>query len=300
MRTTTTRPVTVIAALALVAAACGGGEPAELLPQDSPIEAAQTAPTMVPAVAPMDTVPPTSGTPRADAPLPTVPATTETPSSVVTTEPPPETTTTTGPDTPTTAAALSWGEPYDDLYGLAAGEEIFVIGVRHDDVLNVRAGPGTEHATVTTLHPWGSATVTGKSRILANGAVWHEVTANGATGWAHRAYLSRMSSWETDEWIMAQLGDASAPTMLELGEMVTGIYQQSQSEDPPTVELTLAPRFGDDGGELGYDVIGFYDDSELGARVHIFVSTTETGDYYVVDIQVRSMCWRGVSEGLCV
>lgn len=305
MRTSTIRLMTLIAVLAMVAAACGNTEGTEPGPQARASEAAQPAPTTAPP-APAETVPPTSGAPPATEPSPTTgPAPTEPPALVLATtttpEPPPETTTTVVAETTTTAPAPSWGEPYDDMYGPAAGEEIYVIGVRHDDVLNVRAGPGPKHAIVTTLHPWGSATATGKNRILADGAVWREVTADGTTGWAHSAYLSRMGSWEASEWMMAQLGDnISAPTMLELGEMVTGIYAQYQSEDPPKVVLTRAPRFGDDGADLAYDVIGFHDDSVLGERVVIYVSTTGTGDYYVVAVDLKPMCWRGVSEGVCV
>ncbi len=296
MRAPTIRLIALAVLLAMVAAACGDTEGTEPAPPAPASDEAQAASTTTLPVAPDAVAPPTSGATIPSEPLPT-------------TTPENETTTTTVPETTTTATPPAWGEPFDDMYGPAAGEEIFVIGVRHDDVLNVRAGPGTEHAIVTALHPWGSATATGENRILASDAVWREVTTEGTTGWAHSAYLSRLGRWETDEWAMTQLGDASAPTILGLGEMVIDIYVRGPSEEDlpeecqPAVELTLAPRWGNDGDELGYDVIGFCDDSVLGVRVHIFGSTTEAGDYYVVDIQARPMCWRGISvgsDGLCI
>lgn len=65
-----------------------------------------------------------------------------------------------------------------------------MVGVPFDDVLNLRAAPGVDQRTVARLDPLADDVVaTGAARQLAQ-SIWHEVTAEGVTGWANRAFLA--------------------------------------------------------------------------------------------------------------
>jgi 3D (Asp-Asp-Asp) domain-containing protein len=68
----------------------------------------------------------------------------------------------------------------DDLI-FAAGDAVEVCNVSSG--LNLRAGPGTDHAVLAVLAPGARGTVV--DRALA----WYRLEVEGATGWAHGTYL---------------------------------------------------------------------------------------------------------------
>jgi len=98
------------------------------------IAGACTSPPADPATTTAATAGPTSTTEAATTTTDPSPTTTGEPSTTPTTEPPTTTTTTLA------------GEVID--FGPRAGAILGVVGVRHDDVLNLRAGPGTDQAVL--------------------------------------------------------------------------------------------------------------------------------------------------------
>ena len=128
-------------------------------------------------------------------------------------EPPP---TTTVPPTSTTLP----GEAFD--IGPQAGDVVAVVGVAHDDVLNVREVPGASTAIVATLDPLADDVVaTGRHRLLPS-SIWSEVQANGVTGWVNSSYLGYLGGVDDlTSWVVSQMGGIpEAETMLDLGTMV--------------------------------------------------------------------------------
>ena len=88
--------------------------------------------------------------------------------------------------------------------------------------LNFRAGPGPEYAVVGVIPGMAMAEVEG---CMADGA-WCQVSYNGQTGWAHRAYLS---------------GNAETATPIEQPRTVT--YTRTVTEtrgDESTTTVTSA------------------------------------------------------------
>lgn len=185
--------------------------------------------------------------------------------------------------------------------GPAAGQVVGVVGVPFDDVLNVRAAPGADQRVVARLNPLVDDVVaTGAARRLDQ-SIWHEVTAEGVTGWVNRAFLAWLGG--TDD-VTAQIIDArserpSAKTMLDLGRIVA---EAKASDQPPSrITVTVAPTAGDL-GEVTYDVVGFGDDSVLGERLHVFGRPLDNGQgFSLASVERTYLCARGATDdGLCV
>ena len=265
-----------VLALALVAAACG----------DDNAGPADTGAVTTTSVAPTTTT--------------TMPTTSTTTAATTTTSTAAPTTTAAAPTTTTTVAPTTTlpGELID--VPPRRGDIVAVVGVAHDDVLNVRAGPGTNQAIVTTLGPLeDDVLVLGNARLLPN-SIWTQVEFGGVTGWASIAFLGYLG--QTDDvtaQLVADLGEVpTAETMLDLGLIVAEAFA---SEEPASrIVMSVAPTVGDL-GEVTYDVIGLGDDALFGIRLHVFGMPDEGGEGFVLKtVEQTLICGRGLSDGLCV
>ena len=223
------------------------------------------------------------------------PTTTTTASPTTTTTTPATTTSTTAGPTTTTLPGL----PFE--LGPASGDVLGVVAVAYDDVLNLRAGPGTDFEVLKKLAARADRVIAnGRAQALPN-SIWYEVTAAGVTGWASSTYLAYLGSTDdiTSE-IVTRLGETPvAETMLDLGLIVAESYPAT--ERPLRVRMSGAPSVGDL-GEVIYDVVGFADDSVRGLRLHIFGQPTEGGEgFSLKSVEATSLCARGVTgDGLCI
>ena len=215
------------------------------------------------------------------------------PSQIMPTVPVSQATTTLRGQATTTLA----GEPFS--FGPQEGEVLAVVGVAHDDVLNVRAVPGIGGDVVAELEPLGDQVVaTGRARLLPT-SIWYEVTVGGATGWVNSSFVGFLGDTDdaTSE-VTSELGETpTAGTMVDLGVIVAGALA---STDPPSViTMVVAPTVGDL-GEVTYDAVGFGDDAVLGVRLHVFGQPN--GEEFTLETVERTwLCGRGVTEeGLCV
>jgi len=205
--------------------------------------------------------------------------------------------TTTKPETTTTGTGGLPGDSID--FGPAAGDVLAVIGVAHDDVLNLRTAPGADQEILSGIPPLHTALVAlGRTRELPR-SFWIEVEYDGTTGWVNLTFVGyRGDTYDATSAIVDELGDLpSAPTMLELGESVASVLG---SEEPPSeLVVTVAPRDGDP-GEVTIDVIGLGDDAVRGLRAHVFGSP-DNGGFVLDTVEVTSLCGRGVTDdGACI
>lgn len=219
--------------------------------------------------------------------------------STTTTDAPETTTTTTQATTTTSGTTTSLpGEPID--IGPRAGDILAVIGVAHDDVLNVRVAPGTDQSIVAELGPLAEDVVAlGRARSLPQ-SIWFEVEVDGVTGWAGSSFLGYLGQ-TTDETaaIVDLLGETpKAETMIDLGMIVA---ETLASDEPASrVVVSVEPSVGDL-GEVTYDVVGIGDDAVRGFRLHVFATPDEGGEGFVLkSVEQTLLCGRGLSGGLCV
>lgn len=201
--------------------------------------------------------------------------------------------------TSSTAAALP-GEPLD-LGFPRAGDTIAVVGVAHDDVLNVRLWPGVDAPVVATLAPTAEDLLSlGRHRQLP-GSIWHEVEADGVTGWVDMSFIAYLGAVDdVTSRVVADLGGIpSAETMLDLG--LTVARSQASTDPESRVVMSVAPTVGDL-GEVTYDVIGLGDDAVRGLRLHVFGQPDESGEGFTLkSVESTVLCGRGVTEdGLCI
>lgn len=226
---------------------------------------------------------------------PSTPATTST-------SPPPETSTTTTTTsapgiTTTTEPGELPGEPID--FGPAEGDVVAVIGVAHDDVLNLREAPGADQEIVDEIPPLEDRLVAlGETRDIGE-SFWIAVDYEGTRGWVHLGFIGYPGD-TTDETaaVVDDLGETpTADTMEELGLLVA---ESLASEEPASdITLTVEPTVGDL-GEVTYDVIGLGDDAVRGLRVHVFGEEVD-GEFSLRSVEMTTLCGRGVTaDGLCI
>ena len=178
---------------------------------------------------------------------------------------------------------------------------MMVIGVAHDDKLNIREGPGTDQALLTRVGPLeDNLTATGRARALSR-SIWYEVaTDDGITGWANSSFLAFRGS--VDDATAEFLDGGELPvteTMQQMGELVAAGFA---STDPKSdIVMTVAPTSGDL-HEVTYDVIGIGDDASFGYRLHIFAVSNGDNDegFTLTSIERTTLCSRGSTGELCV
>ncbi len=191
------------------------------------------------------------------------------------------------------------GEPFDGPPLNGSPAALDVIGVAADDVLNVRAGPGTDAAVVTTLDPLATeVAATGRARLLP-GSIWLEVEVGATTGWANGSFLAFLGA--TDDITARILEDAGArPSAPELEELATDVAALVASDDPPSrVVVSDGPSVGDL-GEVTVDVVGLGDDAQRGFRLVVFAEPDGDG-WSLRTVEATSLCGRGTTvDGLCV
>lgn len=209
--------------------------------------------------------------------------------------------TATGTDLTTTTVAAATtttlaGVPID--LGPASGDVLAVVGLAHDDVLNVRAAPGAFNPILDTIEPTGTTTATGTARDLGR-AIWFEHDTGDAVGWSNLSFAAYAGGTDdATEEVLSVLGEIPiAESMGALGLIVAGSL--ASLEPASRIVMSVAPTQGDL-GEVTYDVIGLGDDSVYGYRLHIFGE--EVIDGFSLDtVERTALCSRGVdAEGLCV
>ena len=196
-----------------------------------------------------------------------------------------ETTSTTGP------IELA-GEEID--LGIGEFAELTPVRVPHDDVLNVRAGPGIEAPVIFEIPPTRRVVhATGKARQLENNSIWFQLQIGDPPGWANARYLAFLGpSTDVTAQIKEQLGELSSDAALE--DVARMIAELHASDDPPS-EIIFSEFRGD---FIVVEVIGLGDDSVLGYR---FIITFNQGGGDLIELVMRvDLCARGLARGdLC-
>lgn len=170
-----------------------------------------------------------------------------------------------------------------------------VIGVRHDDVLNLREGPGADQPIVEEIPATFSDLVAlGNTRDL-DPSFWIEVDYEGTVGWVHMGFIG-FEGVVTDETsdVIDELGERPVePSMTELGELVADVFDSDEEPQSDIVQVT--PVTTGDLAEVTYDVIGLGDDAVGGFRLHVFAEETDDG-FSLRSVEVTTLCSRGVAE----
>lgn len=215
-------------------------------------------------------------------------------------------TTTTATTTTTTTTMTSGpgtsGLPGEPFEGFADdGDVLAVMGVAHDDKLNVREGPGTDQALRTRVGPLEDRlTATGRARALPR-SIWYEVTTHdGITGWANSSFLGFMGAVDDATAEFLDGGDLPVTeTMQQMGELVAAHFATTDPDS--NIVQSVAPTPGDL-HEITYDVIGIGDDSTAGYRLHVFAVSNGDSDegFTLKTIERTTFCGRGLAGELCV
>jgi hypothetical protein len=169
-----------------------------------------------------------------------------------------------------------------------------VFGVAHDDVLNVRAAPGSGNSVILRLSPIeDGVAASGTSRLLAGTSLWYEVEARGVTGWAAAEFLLyRGPTKDLTSYVVGQAGGyPEASSMPELGQLVASTLADPRSR----IVMSVGPSVGDL-GQVTYDVVGLGDGSVGGLRVTVLGQPAEGGGQFSLkSVEATDFCLRGGS-----
>ena len=218
----------------------------------------------------------------------------------------PETAVTTATAVPTSISTTVADYPGESYVGPGpqAGDAVAVVGVAHDDVLNVREGPGTGFGVSGALEPTAvDVVVTGKARLLSE-SVWYEVNADSGTGWVNGAYLGLLGS--TDDatpLVVDMFGNPLAGDDLDfLGATIADAFLGEEGSGwialvEPSEGVSAAAV-----ASLTYDAVGLDDDSVKGYRLVIHATQDASNEPFVMRaVERTSICWRGVTaDSLCL
>ena len=153
------------------------------------------------------------------------------------------------------------------------GAMLVVLGVAHDDVLNVRHLPGLTGDIIATLHPLADDFMfAGRARQLPSSIWWEITTADGVTGWVSGAYTAAEGvTDDTTAEIVAQIGHPSGDSIEAVGlEVAESVVPDGEEEYVQRIVIVVAASEGTL-GEITYDVVGVGDDAVRGQRLHIFL-----------------------------
>ena len=177
------------------------------------------------------------------------------------------------------------------------GAMLVVLGVAHDDVLNVRHLPGLTGDIIATLHPLADDFMfAGRARQLPSSIWWEITTADGVTGWVSGAYTAAEGvTDDTTAEIVAQIGHPSGDSIEAVGlEVAESVVPDGEEEYVQRIVIVVAASEGDLGG--GGDAIS-------GLRLHIFlVDEDDNGTWTLHTVETTVMCdsHRGANpDGLC-
>jgi hypothetical protein len=174
-----------------------------------------------------------------------------------------------------------------------------VVGVAHDDVLNLRAAPGADQDILAGIPPLYSDLIALGSTRQLSASMWIDVDYSGLEGWVNLRFVAYLGA--TDDLtaqIVSNLGETPvAKTMLGLGLIVA---ESIVAEAPDaSIVVSAAPTSGDL-GEVTYDIVGFEDDSVRGSRIHVFGQPVSDG-FALNSVEATPFCSRGVDpDGVCL
>ncbi len=272
--------IPVLVSTALLASACGSSDSGAT----SPTTSSEPPAALVEPESPVVT----------ERPPTTQPATSSTKAD-------PEETTTSTSETTTTnpGSALDFYPPI--------GTEFTVVGVRWDDDLNFRSGPGTSNdvlANVVSLTNEHTIVGLGQAWQLEN-SIWWKVSVDGTEAWASQRYLAAPGLQDSvfDE-VAAQLGILKFETLQDMADAVAATRETGGPE--PRVVVVGEPLVFETGGIITIDVLDYGDDALKGERLRLEAAAAlGEGDDPVVEFFVLEgvertiLCQRGVSGGLC-
>lgn len=217
--------------------------------------------------------------------------------------------TTAAKNTTTTAAGVF----YD--IGPAAGEILDVVGVRYDDVLNIRDQASTSGAIVATAAPFAAnpQLVSGGEGLLfnPNGGAWWKVTVNGTQAWASSSFLAQVSP-NNEDLLPTLTANMPSTTSPNANTLIIDIATALADGPTPSVVFSTEPQGIDAiGSEATIDVLGIGDDSLMGWRINILFNNVfddiNDPNPQVIGVELVSadafpICQRGrqAGTGLCI
>lgn len=169
------------------------------------------------------------------------------------------------------------------------GAVLGVVGVAHDDVLNLRTDPGLT-AIVGRLGPLDHDVVSLGEGWKLPTTIWWKVEAADQVGWVNSRYVMYLGPVDdVTSRVVELLG--SYPSATKMEDLGRTIAETLGVADPlPRIVMTARPTVGDL-GEVTFDVIGLADDAIGGVRLHVF-GALGGGGFVLKAVEQTVLCLR--------
>ncbi|MGH1504740.1 MAG: hypothetical protein ACRBI6_14360 [Acidimicrobiales bacterium] len=225
------------------------------------------------------------------------------------TSPDPTAPTTTEAGETTTEPTSDPGSPID--FGPSPGTPIAVVGVRWDDTLNFRSGPGVETDVVIDLpaiQDFPTPIVASGEAWQFPGSIWWKVEVDGQELWASQSFLGMLgNTTDITAEVEGLLGIQPITTIEDAADRVAAT-RLIDVESEIRIRHVVQPLAFDFTSRAVIDVLGYPDDSVKGERLEITLDPVfdESGDepelvgWVVTRVDSTPICSRGVSGGLCL
>lgn len=200
------------------------------------------------------------------------------------------------------------GKTFD--YGPDKGQPLYVVGVEHNDQLNIRNTPDANANILIQVPPLAPPLYSlGQGWQLPSGAIWWQVESNDGQnsnlGWANLKYLAALGA-SID--ITEKLSEIKNTKIENLANVIASTLTNNKMANNIVV---IEPAHGIDaqGGAMQFDLLGFADDSVRGERIRVVFDFVwdETGAVRRITDQaiIRTafstpICVRGVNDGICI
>ncbi len=221
------------------------------------------------------------------------------------------------PDPPKLTSTFPAGKRFE--YGPAKNTIMHVVGVRFDDVLNLRKAPGANAKLVTSKAPGPlllpQLVSLGSGWLPDDGGAWWHVEINdsgnahhGMHVWAHTNYLKPLAAASNKTNDIVQIIGSDYSGVENLKQKLLQL-RSDDSSSPKSVISQDELGLDASGGSVQIELLGYKDDSIYGEIFYVTFTnqwnSSEANDRRITgqqigQILVTPVCQRGVSDGLCL
>ena len=171
------------------------------------------------------------------------------------------------------------------------GDVLGVVGVAHDDRLNVRLRPGTAQPVMTTLAPTAEVVATGQVWALPE-STWYELQSG--PGWVNSRHVAFIAATRAVPPRVWEGWELEAETITQLGQLFIDQAVADLDSPPSITVISVAPT----DTEITYDIVGIGDDDQYGSRVRIIArdpsENVEAAFLQIERIEATAFCSQGI------
>ncbi|WP_437964538.1 SH3 domain-containing protein [Sorangium sp. So ce260] len=181
--------------------------------------------------------------------------------------------------------------------------ELGVVRVMSNDVLNLREAPSPEASVVMTLAHEQRAVVPTGAACVGKESAWLEVAVLGRAGWVNAQFVDYVTGPRdvTQQFEALLAGRRFLSTEALFNAVAKAVREQGKGSGPSDPDVTvLGKQVSATSANMLLENCCFGDDSIRGQQLEVMTERGENGDWTLSSVRSRQLCYRGVSDDLCL